>query len=144
MRLSVGEVYRFYKDVNDFLDLLITQDSTDCYWAKVLDKGSQNLGTPIGDIGRLSKRGKLLEDYDVSHMPDYVVEETVESDDTPVKKKRRNPSEIEIDKLIDHVQRNFQLDQLYKQIDAALENDDVGLFIRLSKEYANLKKKVKV
>jgi hypothetical protein len=141
MELEIGKVYRFYKSIHDFLDLYITNETSECYWAKVIKKGSQNFGTPVGGIGRLTKEGKLFDEYEVSCMEDYVVEETP-YDGVVKKQKRRTSSEIEVDKLIEHVQRNFQIDQLYKQIDEALANDDVELFVRLSKEYAKLKKKV--
>jgi hypothetical protein len=140
MNLEIGKVYKFWKAENDFLDLQVTDVTADYYWAKVLDKGSQNLGTPVGGKGRVAKTSSLFKDYEVSCLYDSVDEMPVE--DTPVKKKRRTSDEVAVDKLIDHVQRKFQLDQLYKQIDEALENDDVGLFIRLSKEYTNLKKRV--
>jgi hypothetical protein len=140
MNLEIGKVYKFWKSEDDFLDLQVTDVTADYYWAKVLNKGSQNLGTPVGGKGRVNKKGKLFEDYHVTCIYDSVDDMPV--DDTPIRKKRRTSDEVAVDKLIDHVQRKFQLDQLYRQIDEALENDDVGLFIRLSKEYANLKKRV--
>jgi hypothetical protein len=140
MELEIGKVYKFWKADNDFLDLEVTDVTADYYWAKVLNKGSQNLGTPVGGKGRVNKKGKLFDDYHVTCIYDSADDMPVE--EMPIRKKRRTLDEVAVDKLIDHVQRKFQLDQLYERINEALDTNNVELFVSLTKEYANLKKRV--
>jgi hypothetical protein len=140
MAFWLGSVYRFTGDAG-IVVLKFLNDSGDDYTCEV--RGGTMLGTDmVGEIKEISKNSKLLKQYQWTRLAD---EDVVVAPNDPVvqeRRKKRTKDEIEVDNLIEHVQSGIKLNQLWEQINEALDDGNHALFIRLSKEYAKLKKKV--
>lgn len=128
MELEVGGVYRFEKETGEIIVEVIKKYET-YYGVKVLGNTFKPhaVGEDIVDLYRNSHLFTLYKLTRLNSIPN---------------KKRRTAVEMEIDNLIEHVQRNFKLNQLYEAINEALDNNNVELFVSLTKEYAKLKKRV--
>lgn len=133
MDLEIGGLYRFRND-RGVIDLKVVDVHENRYDVVI----KQNTFRPESEdegVMQLYKGSNLFTNYKIIRLDKEVFTNTLS-------KKRRTKDEIEVDNLIEHVQRNFKLNQLLDQINEALDNNDVELFVRISKEYAKLKRKV--
>jgi hypothetical protein len=134
MELEIGGVYEIVSEFDNRYVVRIDDILSNRYDVTVLENGDDK--RPYS--GHIHKTAGLLKNGTVTRL-DKAIAELKEAYS---KRGRRTPVEIEIDNLIEHVQRNFKLNQLWNDINKALDTGDVDTFVTLSKEYAKLKKKV--
>jgi hypothetical protein len=134
MELEIGGIYEMVSEFGTRYVVRITEDDDDRYNIMVLENGNDKREYS----GHLFKDGRLLKHGTITRL-DKAIAELKEAYQ---KGRKRTPVEIEIDNLIEHVQRNIKLNQLWDDINKALDTGDVDTFVKLSKEYAKLKKKV--
>lgn len=134
--LEVGGVYELKVDDRQWIATVTGEDDAK-YYITVTHHNYEQV--PSNYSGHLLKTGNLIRTGTANRL-DTPMEELKKG----YSQKKRTTDEIEVDKLIDHVQLKIKMDELWKLIDGALETSNYDVFIELSKEYANLKKKVTV
>lgn len=129
MALIVGYTYEIETVAGRKWVAKITGETSEIYHLVVLEDEGQK----VEYSGRLYKSSPLLKTGTFKVIDGKPVRE---------RKQRRTSDEVEVDKLIEHVQRKIKLDELWELIDCALQANNYEVFLELSKEYAKLKKKV--
>jgi hypothetical protein len=140
MAFWIGSVYKFVGKQGE-ITLKFLEEGDEDYLCEMREGNM----VPEGELGqskRIFKSSVLLTQYQWLRIADEGL--TLAPNDPVVqeKRKKRTKDEIEVDNLIEHVQRTIKMNELWEQINEALDNDNYELFIRLSKEYAKLKRKV--
>jgi ABC-type sugar transport system ATPase subunit len=138
--LKVNGVYELKVDERQWIVTVTSEDDTK-YHVIVTHHNYERV--PHNYTGHLIKTGNLIQNGTADRL-DTPMEESMKELKKGYSQKKLTKDEIEVDKLIDHVQHKIKLDELWKLIDGALETSNYDVFIELSKEYANLKKKVTV
>jgi hypothetical protein len=108
---------------NDFVPEMVGQ-------RRLLFKGHSKMFTDNYKIDRI-----LTHDEKEEH-------DNVEIKSSGIVKRRRSKDEIEVDSLLEHVLLKGEINRLYIKINKALDDNNQDEFVRLTKEYAKLKKKV--
>jgi hypothetical protein len=130
MELEVGCTYELISIDGTRWVVRVTDENTIKYVIEVLEENDKKVDVYTGTI---MKGGNLLQKGTVTLLNREVHAE---------RKKRRTSTEKQVDDLIEHVQRQFRMNQLWEQINETLDSGNYEVFIELSKEYAKLKRKV--
>jgi hypothetical protein len=136
----IGSVYKFMGAEGDII-VKFLEDNEEAYKV-IIKKGTGEFARYNNSERMLFKTSKILTTYHWTRLadeePDFASNDPVMQD----RKKRRTRDEVEVDNLIEHVQRKIKMEQLMVAIDKALEHGHTEVFVRLAKEYTKLKAKV--
>ena len=134
----VGSTYKF-EGMDGNVTIKFLEDKVDYYNIRILSGTGLFARYVDGYEHTMKKTSKVLTEYQWTRIADDNV--VVGENDPVVQKirKRRTSDEVAVDDLIEYVQRDIKMKQLWVEIDKALENGHVDLFVRLSKEYTKLK-----
>lgn len=138
MQFQLGSTYEF-KGKSGVTIVLEFKDVTDEYYVCVVKGGNMLTSDELGQIKHIRKTSRILNSFECNQVGGLIGGKS-----SGVVRKRRTPDEIQVDNLIEHVQRNIEIDQLNKAIDKALEINNKELFMSLTKELNKLRKKVTV
>lgn len=134
MELEIGGVYEIVSAIGTRYVVRVNEDNSNRYHVTVLENGDDKREY----TGTLDKTGLLMTKGTITRL-DKAIEELKEAYG---KGRKLTRDEIEVDNLIEHVQKTIKIDQLWSDINKALDDNDVDTFVKLSKEYAKLKRKV--
>lgn len=140
MKLKIGSTYRIKHNINDSEYVVkVTGETEYLYKLNVLELNGVSQG---GYSGTLHKGADMLTKGKVTELHSELPPMNAEATTAEVRKRKRTPDEVTVDKLIEHVQKKIRINELAELIDAALVARNHETFIQLSKEYTKLKGKM--
>jgi hypothetical protein len=123
MKLQVGETYNFFKNVEDWWILKVVEVADERYYVEVLKRvGDQQYR--VGMKSWMSFKSNMFSTYQITKYHKADIDENIDP---------------EVEDLIAHVQKQFEINKLQELIDLALQNRQVEAFMEFSKQLNKLK-----
>jgi hypothetical protein len=124
MKLQVGETYNFFKNVEDYWIVKVIRIDDDRYWVKILKRVGPDQKYREGETGFIWSQGSMFSTYQITKYHKANIDESIDP---------------EVEDLIAHVQKQFEINKLQELIDLALQNRQVEAFMEFSKQLNKLK-----
>jgi hypothetical protein len=124
MHLKVGETYNFFRNIKDYWIVKILELQDESYYVEVLKRVGPDSKYREGEKGFIGFRSGMLATYEITKYHKADIDESVDP---------------EVEDLIAHVQKQFEINQLQEMIDLALKTRNEAVFIELTNELNKIK-----
>jgi hypothetical protein len=122
--LTTGETYNFFKNIKDYWIVKILDRDEDRYTVEILKRVGPDQKYREGEKGFIGIRSNMFSTYQITKYHKANIDESIDP---------------EVEDLIAHVQKQFEINKLQELIDLALQNRQVEAFMEFSKQLNKLK-----
>jgi hypothetical protein len=124
MKLQVGETYNFFKNVEDYWIVKVIRIDDDRYWVKILKRVGPDQKYREGETGFIWSQGSMFSTYQITKYHKANIDESIDP---------------EVEDLIAHVQKQFEINKLEGWIDDSLRLGNKKAFMVFTAKLNKLK-----